>query len=65
MKNEIVFLVSTDVDSVLRSLNNEKYLIKELRKNTKKIKIFDLSKFSKINNKNYLNVLKKKFGNFF
>ena len=26
MKNEIVFLVSTDVSGVIRSLNNEKYL---------------------------------------
>ena len=65
MKNEIVFLVSTDVSNVIRSLNNEKYLIKELRNNNKKIKILDLSKFSKINNKNYIKKLENNFGNFF
>ena len=65
MKNEIVFLVSTDVSGVIRSLNNEKYLIKELSNNNNKIKIFDLSKFSKINNRNYIKKLENRFGNFF
>ncbi len=65
MKNEIVFLVSADITSVIRSLNNDKFLIKEISKKNKKIKIIDLSKYSKINNRNYIKKLNNNFGNIF
>ncbi len=65
MKNEIAFLVSTDIKNVFRSLNNDKSLIKELSNSVKKIRIIDLSKYSKINNKNYIKKLNNTFGNIF
>ena len=65
MKNEISFLVSTDIKNVFRSLNNDKSLIKELSNSVKKIRIIDLSKYSKINNKKYIKKLNNTFGNIF
>ena len=65
MKNEIAFLVSTNIKSIFRNLNNEKFLIDELNSNNKKIKIIDLSKYSKINNKNYIKKLNQTYGNLF
>ncbi len=65
MKNEIAFLVSTDIKNIFRSLNNEKFLIKRLSNSGKKIRIIDLSNYSKINNKNYVKKLNNTFGNIF
>ena len=65
MKNEIAFLVSTNIKSIFKNLNNEKFLIDDLSSNNKKIKIIDLSKYSKINNKNYIKKLNQAYGNLF
>ena len=65
MKNTIAFLVSTKVTSIINSLHNELFLIKELKKKREKIYILDLSFLANIDNKKLDWSLKKKYGNIF
>ena len=41
MKNTIAFLVSTPIQNILNSLNSDKSIIYELKKNKKKINIIN------------------------
>lgn len=65
MKNTIAFLVSTPIQNILNSLNSDKSIIYELKKNKEKIYILDLSSFANINNNKLDLILKKKYDDIF
>ena len=65
MKNTIAFLVSTPIQNILNSLNSDKSIIYELKKNKEKIYILDLSSFANINNNKLDLILKKYYDDIF